>query len=70
MTTLIGVMRKNIKYKERNDWKKDLDILNNLRRGRTVTFQYQDSNNWTVTVQCLLMSNFDYLRGRTGFSFL
>jgi hypothetical protein len=30
-----------------------LDIVKNLRRGRTVTVQYLDSNGWTVTVQCL-----------------
>jgi len=47
-----------------------LDIVKNLRRGRTVTFRYQDSNSWIVTVQCFLMSNFDYLRGKTEFFFL
>ena len=41
-----------------------------MRRGWTVTIQYQDSNSWTVTVQCLLMCNFDCLGGKTGFSFL
>jgi regulator of RNase E activity RraA len=30
-----------------------LDIVNNLRRGQTVTVQCVDSNGWTVTVQCL-----------------
>jgi hypothetical protein len=29
-----------------------------------------DSNSWTLTIQCSLMSNFDCLGGRTGFSFL
>jgi len=47
-----------------------LDIVKNHKRGRTVTIQYQDGNSSTVTVQCLLMSNFVCLRGRTGFSFL
>jgi hypothetical protein len=32
-------------------------------RGRTVTVQCLDGNSWTITVQCLLMSNFDYLGG-------
>ena len=30
-----------------------LDIVTNLRRGRTVTIQYLENNSWTVTVQCL-----------------
>src|SRR3990172_8679992 len=45
-----------------------LQIVKNLSRGQTVTVQ-----KGTVTVgqqqsECLLMSDFDYLRGRTGFS--
>ena len=30
-----------------------LDIVTNLRRGRTVTIKYLENNSWTVTVQCL-----------------
>ena len=47
-----------------------LDIVKNLNRGRTVTVQYQDGNSWTLTLQCLLISNFACLKGYTGFSFL
>ena len=37
-----------------------------MRRGRTVTIQCLDSNSWTVTFQCLLMSNLDSLGGKLG----
>ena len=30
-----------------------LDIVKNLRRGRTVIVEFLDSNSWTVTVQRL-----------------
>ena len=30
-----------------------LDIVKNLKRGRTVIFQCQDNNGWTITVQFL-----------------
>ena len=33
----------------------------------TVTIQKRDSNSWTVTVQVFFMTDFDYLRGITGF---
>ena len=56
--------------KSRLKWRSmTLDIAKNLRRRRTITIQCQDSNGWTITVQCLLMSNFDCFGGRTGFSF-
>ena len=42
-------------------------MVKTLKRGQTVTVQKRDSNSWTVTVQ-LLTSDFDYLRGITGFS--
>jgi hypothetical protein len=45
------------------------EIVKNLRRGQTVTVQKWTVTvqKWTVTVQALLMSDFDYLRGRTRF---
>ena len=46
------------------------DIVKNLKRGRIVTVQFLDSNSWIITIQCLLMSNFDCLGGRTRFSFI
>ena len=45
-------------------------MVKNLRRGQTVKVQKRDSNSWTVTVKCLLTSNFDSLRGITGFSLI
>jgi len=43
-----------------------LDVVKILKRGRTVKVRCQDSNNWIVTVQCLLMSNFDFLGAQLG----
>src|SRR4030067_1054797 len=45
-----------------------LQIVKNLSRGQTVTAQKRAVTNGPEQAKSLLMSDFDYLRGRTWFS--